>query len=86
MALVPMVVEQTSRGERSFDEMIADIENGVFITQMMGQHAGVNAVSGAFNLQASGYRIENGKIVLEKNGKRMTSADPENRKPLQHFH
>lgn len=50
------------RGERSFDEMIADIENGVFITQMMGQHAGVNAVSGAFNLQASGYRIENGKI------------------------
>jgi len=30
---------------------------------MMGQHAGVNAVSGAFNLQASGYRIENGKIA-----------------------
>jgi len=52
-----------TRGERSFDEMISDIENGVFITQMMGQHAGVNAVSGAFNLQASGYRIENGKIA-----------------------
>ena len=46
----------------SFDEMISGIENGVLITQMMGQHAGVNAVSGAFNLQSSGYRILNGKI------------------------
>lgn len=53
-----------TRGERSFDEMIADIKDGVFITQMMGQHAGVNAVSGAFNLQASGYRIQDGRISV----------------------
>jgi len=50
-------------GGRSFDEMISGIADGVFITSMMGQHAGVNAVSGAFNLQASGYRIRGGKIA-----------------------
>lgn len=47
----------------SFDDMINDIKEGVFITDMMGQHAGVNPVSGAFNLQASGFMIENGKIA-----------------------
>ncbi len=47
----------------SFDDMIKDIEDGIFVTSMMGQHAGVNAVSGAFNLQSSGYRIRNGKIA-----------------------
>lgn len=46
----------------SFDEMIKDIKEGVLITNMMGQHAGVNTVSGAFNLQSSGFMIENGKI------------------------
>ncbi|MBQ0126210.1 MAG: TldD/PmbA family protein [Clostridiales bacterium] len=47
----------------SFDDMIAPIENGIYITGMMGQHAGVNPVSGSFNLQASGYKIINGKIA-----------------------
>ncbi len=55
-----MVVESTNV---SFDDMIKDIENGILITQMMGQHAGVNAVSGAFNLQSSGYKIINGKLA-----------------------
>lgn len=50
-------------GEKSFDEMISTIENGVFITDLMGMHSGVNAVSGAFNLQSSGYKIENGKLT-----------------------
>ena len=50
-------------GSHDFDTMISGIQDGVFITQMMGQHAGVNAVSGAFNLQSSGYRIRDGKIA-----------------------
>lgn len=50
-------------GDKSFDELIAPIEDGVLITSMMGQHAGVNAVSGAFNLQSSGFRIKNGKVA-----------------------
>ncbi len=47
----------------SFDEMIKDIKEGVFITDLMGTHAGVNSVSGAFNLQSSGFMIENGRIT-----------------------
>ncbi|MBQ8509117.1 MAG: TldD/PmbA family protein [Clostridia bacterium] len=48
---------------KTHEELLAPIADGVYITQMMGQHAGVNAVSGAFNLQASGYRIRNGKLA-----------------------
>ncbi len=49
-------------GSKSLDEMLAPIQDGIYITSMMGQHAGVNAVSGDFNLQASGFKITNGKL------------------------
>lgn len=47
----------------SFDEMIKDIKDGIFITEMQGMHAGLNPVSGQFNLQSSGFKIENGKVT-----------------------
>lgn len=47
----------------SFDQMIEPIKNGVYITSLIGLHAGVKTVSGAFNLQASGMMIENGKLT-----------------------
>ena len=50
-------------GERSFDEMISGIADGILITSMMGQHAGVNATAGTFNLQSSGFRIRDGKVA-----------------------
>lgn len=50
-------------GSKSRDELIADIKDGIYITDMMGQHAGVNAESGAFNLQSSGFRIKDGKLA-----------------------
>ncbi len=46
-----------------FDVMIKDIEKGVYITSLIGLHAGVKTVSGAFNLQASGLLIENGELT-----------------------
>ncbi|MGE4320812.1 MAG: TldD/PmbA family protein [Acholeplasmataceae bacterium] len=46
----------------SFDEMIKDIKEGVFITDLVGLHAGVNAVSGEFSAQAGGFKIKDGKI------------------------
>lgn len=49
--------------ELSFDNMIKDIENGVFIISLEGLHAGLSAVSGEFSLQCSGFRIENGKVT-----------------------
>lgn len=49
-------------GVVSFDELIAPINDGIYITELQGVHAGVQAISGSFNLQASGFKIINGKI------------------------
>lgn len=49
--------------ENSFEEIIAPIENGVYITDLVGLHAGVKTVSGDFSLQAGGFRIENGLVT-----------------------
>lgn len=49
-------------GELSFDELIAPIKDGLYITELQGLHAGVQPISGSFNLQASGFKIIDGKI------------------------
>lgn len=46
----------------SFDELIKDIEDGIYITGLVGLHAGVETISGDFSLQASGFKIINGKV------------------------
>ena len=50
-------------GDVSFDEMVSSVENGVYVTSVQGLHAGLNPISGSFNLQSSGFMIENGKIT-----------------------
>ena len=35
--------------------------NGIYVTDLMGLHAGVNAVTGDFSVEASGFVIEDGK-------------------------
>lgn len=46
----------------AFEDLIKDIEDGVYITDLVGLHAGVKAISGEFSLQASGQKITNGKL------------------------
>ena len=50
-------------GSSNLDEMIKSCEKGIFITNVQGAHSGVNAVSGDFSLQASGYYIEKGEKI-----------------------
>ena len=50
-------------GEMKYDEAVASMKKGLIITSLDGTHAGANAISGAFSLQASGYLVEDGKIV-----------------------
>lgn len=50
-------------GKKSKEELCEFIKNGIQITSVQGLHAGMNAMSGDFSLQASGYMIENGKIT-----------------------
>lgn len=49
-------------GEKTLDEIIGSMENGILVTEVNGLHAGLNPISGAFNVQASGFEIKNGKI------------------------
>ena len=50
-------------GTTSLEEMIQSIDDGILITDLIGLHAGVKTISGEFSLQASGQKIENGKIT-----------------------
>ena len=54
-------------GSYNFDDVLKDIKKGVYITGVSGLHAGLNAKSGDFNLQAEGFNIENGKITTALN-------------------
>lgn len=48
-------------GDTSLEDMFKKLDHGVYITSITGLHAGLNPVSGSFNLQSSGMLIENGK-------------------------
>lgn len=50
-------------GKKSFDELLAKAKNGIYLTAVMGLHAGLNAKSGDFSLQAQGFMIEDGKLT-----------------------
>ena len=50
------------KGAKNRDELFEALQNGLFITDLMGLHAGANTVSGDFSLSASGFLVENGKL------------------------
>ncbi len=50
------------KGKKSREELFEVLGNGLFITDLMGLHAGTNTISGDFSLSAGGFLIENGKL------------------------
>ena len=48
-------------GKKSEEELFREVNEGIYITSVEGLHAGMNAQSGNFSLQAKGFLIENGK-------------------------
>lgn len=50
-------------GKFTQDELVATMQKGILVTEVQGAHAGANPISGDFSLQASGFLVENGKIV-----------------------
>ena len=50
-------------GKASFEELIAPIKDGVYITEIMGLGTGMNVRSGDFSCQAEGFRIVDGKVA-----------------------
>ncbi|TVY12382.1 metallopeptidase TldD-related protein [Candidatus Phytoplasma pini] len=51
------------KGDKSLEEIISPINNGVYIDYLIGLHAGVNDINGDFSIQAGGFRIEKGIIT-----------------------
>lgn len=49
-------------GKKSFDELVKEVGDGVYITSVQGMHAGMNPQSGNFSLQSEGFLIKNGKV------------------------
>ncbi len=52
-----------SPGELSLKQLFQKMNNGVYITELKGLHAGTNSISGDFSLMAEGFLIENGEVV-----------------------
>lgn len=48
-------------GKKSQEELFEMVGDGIYITSIAGLHAGLNAQSGNFSLQSSGFLIEDGK-------------------------
>jgi len=48
-------------GKNSLEEVMKKANNGIYIEELIGLHAGINALSGDFSLQSTGYLFENGK-------------------------
>lgn len=50
-------------GDKTLDQLVEEVGDGLMITSLMGMHSGANQISGDFSLGAKGFRIENGKIT-----------------------
>lgn len=51
------------KGDKSYDDLINQMENGIIVTDLSGLHAGVKTINGDFSLLASGFLVEDKKIV-----------------------
>ncbi|HET9153791.1 MAG TPA: TldD/PmbA family protein [Solirubrobacterales bacterium] len=50
-------------GTQSFEELLAQAEDGVFVDDVAGLHSGVNPVTGVFSVGASGRMIRGGQLA-----------------------
>ena len=48
-------------GKASPDELLAQLGNGIYITELKGLHAGADAVTGDFSIESAGFLVENGQ-------------------------
>ena len=49
--------------KNSYDNMVKEMTKGLIITEISGLHSGINSVSCDFSLSASGFYVEEGKVI-----------------------
>ena len=52
---------QVKGGNKTEEDMMSGIKEGVYLTELQGLHSGMNVHSGNFSLQCSGFMIRDGK-------------------------
>lgn len=50
-------------GNKSFDELVKDLDNGIIIDEAVGFHSGVDKKTGNISVQAEGLYVKSGKII-----------------------
>jgi PmbA protein len=50
------------KGRLSKKEILEKVGDGIYLTDLMGLHAGINEQSGDFSIKTAGFLIENGKL------------------------
>ncbi|AFG35957.1 putative Zn-dependent protease-like protein [Fervidobacterium pennivorans DSM 9078] len=50
-------------GNKSFDELLKSLDDGLVIIEVEGMHSGANPISGNFSLGAKAFRVEGGRIT-----------------------
>ncbi len=53
--------------DKSYEELVSSMDEGVIITHLAGLHSGANTISGNFSLAARGYYVEKGQIQFPVN-------------------
>jgi len=54
---------QVVPGDRSPEDLLAEVETGLFVASLTGLHSGVNAVSGDFSVGADGLMVRDGVLA-----------------------
>ncbi len=49
-------------GEKTRDQLLRTMENGLYVTEMKGLHAGCNAVTGDFSIECAGFSVRDGRL------------------------
>lgn len=58
---ISMVNIEVKKGKLSEEELFKKVNDGIYITEISGLHAGLNSQSGNFSLLSQGFMIKNGK-------------------------
>lgn len=53
---------QVAPGDRSAEDLLGEVEDGLFVASLTGLHSGVNPVSGDFSVGADGLLITDGRL------------------------
>ena len=51
-------------GDKSFEDLMNEIREGIIITDLAGLHSGANTVSGDFSLAAKGFYVKDGQKIF----------------------